>query len=40
MSDQTDWAVDYDLFDPTYVGNPFPIWDDVRTSCPVEHSER
>ena len=40
MSNQTDWAVDYDLFDPTYVENPFPIWDELRTSCPVAHSER
>jgi cytochrome P450 len=34
------WATDYDLFDPSYIGNPFPIWDDLREGCPVAHSER
>lgn len=35
-----DWASDYDLFDPGYIGNPFPIWDDLRKVCPIAHSER
>src|SRR4051794_10931403 len=34
------WADDYDIFDPTYVGDPFPIWDELRGSCPIAHSDR
>lgn len=34
-----DWATDYDIFDPAYVSNPFPIWDDLRQTCPVAHTE-
>ncbi len=41
MSDTTrDWAVDYDIFDPAYIADPFPIWDELRGACPVAHSER
>ena len=36
----TDWATDYDIFDPNYVENPFPIWDELRQRCPVAHSDR
>ncbi len=36
----TDWARDYDIFHPDYIGDPFIIWDDLRTSCPVAHTER
>jgi cytochrome P450 len=35
-----DWATDYDIFDPEYVRDPYPIWDDLREKCPVAHSER
>lgn len=35
-----DWTNDYDIFDPTYVKNPFPIWDGLREQCPVAHTER
>ena len=35
-----DWAGDYDVFDPGYVNDPFPVWDDLRQHCPVAHSER
>jgi len=35
-----DWAVDYDIFDPSYIKDPFPVWDDLRERCPVAHSER
>jgi cytochrome P450 len=35
-----DWAADYDIFDPRYVENPYPIWDDLRQRCPVAHSDR
>ena len=35
-----DWASDYDVFDPAYVTDPFPIWDDLRGTCPIAHTER
>ena len=34
-----DWATDYDIFDPGYVRDPYPIWDQLREKCPVAHSE-
>jgi cytochrome P450 len=36
----TDWATDFDHTDPTWVADPYPIWDDLRTSCPVAHTGR
>ena len=36
----TDWAGDYDVMDREYVADPFPIWDDLRHTCPVAHSKR
>jgi len=35
-----DWKTDYDIFNRTYVKNPFPIWDELREECPVAHTER
>jgi hypothetical protein len=35
-----DWATDYDIFDPGYIKNPFPVWDELREKCPIAHSER
>jgi cytochrome P450 len=35
-----DWATDYDIFDPGYIKNPFPVWDELREECPIAHSER
>ena len=29
-----DWATDYDIFDPGYVADPYPIWDDLRDDVP------
>jgi hypothetical protein len=41
MGDQvTSWASDYDIFDPAYIEDPFPIWDDLRAHCPVAHTTR
>jgi len=34
-----DWATDYDIFDPQYVREPYPIWDELRDECPVAHSD-
>ncbi|MEX0800720.1 MAG: cytochrome P450 [Dehalococcoidia bacterium] len=36
----SDWADDYNIFDPEYIRNPFPVWDDLRGRCPVAHTER
>lgn len=36
----SDWTKDYDIFDPDYVGDPFPIWDDLRGQCPIAHTDR
>ena len=36
----TDWATDYDIFDADYVRDPAPIWDDLRSRCPIAHTER
>lgn len=36
----TDWARDYDIFDPDYIVDPFIVWDDLRHSCPIARSER
>lgn len=36
----TDWTTDYDILDPEYVANPFPVWDDLRETCPIAHSLR
>lgn len=35
-----DWATDYDIFDPQYVKDPYPIWSDLRQRCPMAHTER
>lgn len=35
-----DWATDFDHRDPSWVENPFPIWDELRGRCPVARSER
>ena len=35
-----DWATDYDIFDPQYVTDPYGIWDELRETCPIAHTER
>jgi cytochrome P450 len=35
-----DWATDFDHTDPEWVADPFPIWSELRRSCPVAHSDR
>ena len=35
-----DFSTDYDIFDPAYVTDPYPVWDELRRSCPVAHSDR
>ena len=34
------WATDFDHFDPAYAADPFTVWDELRTACPVARSER
>ncbi|MEX0847655.1 MAG: cytochrome P450 [Ilumatobacteraceae bacterium] len=36
----SDWTADYDILDSEYVVNPYPVWDDLRETCPVAHSDR
>jgi cytochrome P450 len=36
----TDWAGDYDIFDSGYVRDPYGIWDELRATCPMAHSDR
>jgi len=36
----TDWATDFDVLAPEYVEHPFPIWDELRSRCPVAHTDR
>ncbi len=35
-----DWASDYDIFDPGYVRDPAPVWDELRERCPIARTER
>lgn len=36
----SDWANDFDHTDPIWAANPYPIWDDLRDTCPIPHTER
>jgi cytochrome P450 len=36
----TDWATDFDHTDDAWAADPFTIWDELRTTCPVAHSDR
>lgn len=36
----TDWATDWTHFDFRWVQDPFPIWDELRSRCPIAHSDR
>src|SRR5271165_4393982 len=36
----SDWTTDYDIFDPGYVSDPYPVWHDLRVGCPIAHSDR
>ena len=35
-----DWATDFDVMDPAYIEDPFSVWDDLRKTCPVAHTDR
>ncbi|MDH3755474.1 MAG: cytochrome P450 [Acidimicrobiia bacterium] len=34
------WATDYELLDPSYVEDPWSVWDELRSTCPVAHTDR
>jgi cytochrome P450 len=36
----TDWVHDFDHTDPRWTDNPFPIWDELRATSPVVHTDR
>ncbi len=36
----TQWDTDFDVLDPEYVNDPFGIWDALRSTCPIAHTER
>jgi len=35
-----DWATDFDHLDPSWVNDPYPIWDEMREKCPIAHTDR
>jgi cytochrome P450 len=35
-----DWASDFDHLDPQWTENPYPIWDGLRQTCPIAHTDR
>ena len=35
-----DWGNDFDHFDPEYAADPYVVWDQLRTECPVARSPR
>ncbi len=35
-----DWGTDFDVLDPGYVADPYGIWDRLRETCPVAHTQR
>ena len=35
-----DWATDFDHLDPRWSNDPYPIWAELRQTCPIAHTER
>lgn len=35
-----DWTTDFDHFDPDFVADPYPIYEQLRQECPVAHTDR
>jgi cytochrome P450 len=35
-----DWATDFDHLDPRWSNDPYPIWAELRETCPVAHTDR
>jgi len=36
----SDWATDFDHTDDVWAADPYPLWDELRRTCPVAHSDR
>ena len=36
----TDWKTDFDHTDDAWAADPYAIWDELRGTCPVAHTER
>jgi cytochrome P450 len=34
------WATDFDFLAPELVENPYPMWDTLRSKCPIAHTDR
>lgn len=34
------WETDFDVMDPAYIADPFTIWESLRKSCPIAHTDR
>ena len=34
------WEDDYDIFDSEFVKDPYPVWQELRGTCPVPHTDR
>lgn len=35
-----DWTSDWDHLDPSWLSDPYPIWRELRETCPVAHTDR
>ena len=36
----TDWATDFDILDPSWVRDPYAIFNQLRAQCPIAHTDR
>jgi len=36
----SDWASDFDHLDPRWIEDPYPIWEGLRSACPIAHTAR
>ncbi len=36
----TRWDSDFDVLSPQYLNEPYAIWDELRLTCPVAHTDR
>ena len=36
----TDWTTDFDHTDEVWAADPYAIWDELRPTCPIAHTER
>jgi hypothetical protein len=36
----SDWSQDFDVLDAGYIEDPFTVWDELRQTCPIAHSDR